>query len=156
MHTFLEKCTVCFRTPKTWAEGPGAARRGAWGARTALGPRRRRRRGARWVGGNKMLSKCIGLYALKIGSLRLEYRMSMPSLCLEDRTSASNIGSLCLGYRISMLRISDVCLEYRISMLRLSDFCLEYRISMPRISNFYASYTHMLTRFKKNKRVNNK
>ena len=46
------------------AVGPGAARRGAWGARTALGHRRRRRRGA-WgpppwgLGGGKCYQRSI-------------------------------------------------------------------------------------------------
>ena len=79
--------------PAAAAVGPGAARRGAWGARTAFGHRRRLRlRGAR--GGDKMFSKYIDSYASIIGSL-----------CLEYRISALNIGSLCLGYRSSMLRV---------------------------------------------------
>ena len=51
------------------AVGPGAARRGAWGACTALGQRRRRRRGARGReegGGEGERGRYIGLYALNI------------------------------------------------------------------------------------------
>ena len=46
------------------AVGPGAALRGAWGARTALG-HRRRRRGARWKGGGNVTNDEFGKYTKK-------------------------------------------------------------------------------------------
>ena len=95
----LQQCIACCLL----LDGPGAARRGAWGrpprglgpppwgpgphaggpgaparpwataAAAAVGPG-----GEGGGGGGKMLSKYIGLYASNIGCLCLEYRISMP------------------------------------------------------------------------------
>ena len=75
------------------------------------------------------------LCALNIGSICLEYRISMPGISDIYQISALNIGYLCLEHRdIYALNIGYLCLEHRISMLRISDIyapsiefqCLEH------------------------------
>ena len=80
------------------AVGPGAARRGAWDARTALGHHRRRRRAARGRRGDAGTEGGGGIKCYQ------NVLVSMPWI---SDLHALNIGSLCLEYRISMPRISD-------------------------------------------------